>query len=296
MIFIILKAIFLALFGLGVGLLFIGIGRIVTAKVQLRVGPPFYQQFIDVFKLLARRSIYHHWIMVLGSIMALGGLIATILHVPFAGWLPYDSGGPIFLVLYLATIGYLGMAMGVSASGNPNAPLGIGRALTLMLGYEIPFAAIIILFAGLADSTMISDIVLKQSGGILNWNLFKFPLAYIAVEISVQAMMAEKPFDQMIAPSEIASGPLVEMAGKFLGLGMLQMAAAVFFETALVVNLFFGGASNPIIFVLKQFVVYLIAILINAVMPRYKIENAVLYLWTVPLGLIILQMIIVYMI
>ncbi len=295
MITMILNAILYSVGGIMVGLLFIGLGRIITARVQRRIGPPFYQQFIDVIKLLARESIWHHWIMTLGSIMALGGLIATMVHVPVAGWLPYDSGGPIFLILYLATIGYLGMAMGVSASGNPNAPLGIGRALSLMLGYEIPFAAILILFISLTGSSSLTEIAAMQTGGFLSWNIVKFPLAFIAAEITVQAMMAEKPFDQMIAPSEIASGPLVELGGKFLGLGMIQMAVAIYFETAIMVNLFFGGGANIFTFTLKQFGVYTIAILINSVMPRYKIENAVRYIWTVPLALIIIQMLIVFL-
>ncbi|MCD6578467.1 NADH-quinone oxidoreductase subunit H [bacterium] len=291
---ILLKAFLITLWVVFIGLLFLGIGRKITARIQKRYGPPFYQQFIDVIKLLAKESIWHHWIMILGAIMALGGLIATALHVPIAGILPYDSNGPIFLVLYLSAIGYLGMAMGVSASGNPNAPLGIGRALTLMLGYEIPFAAVLIIFMGLTKSSYFLQIAQSQAGGILHWNFIRYPLAFIGAEIAVQAMMAEKPFDQMIAPAEIASGPLVEWPGKFLGLGMIQMGVSVFIETAIITNLFLGPSHNILDFTLKQFGIYFIALCINAVMPRFKIENAAIYLWTIPLGLGLLQMLITF--
>ena len=291
---ILLKSFLIILWVIFIGLLFLGIGRKITARIQRRYGPPFYQQYIDVIKLLAKESVWHSWIMILGAIMALGGLIATVLHIPIAGILPYDSNGPIFLVLYLSAIGYLGMAMGVSASGNPNAPLGIGRALALMLGYEIPFATILILFMGLTKSSYFSTIASAQAGGILHWNFIKYPFAFLGAEIAIQAMMAEKPFDQMIAPAEIASGPLVEWPGKFLGLGMIQMAVGIFMETAIITNLFLGPSHNILDFTIKQFEVFFIALCINAVMPRFKIENAIIYLWTVPLALGLLQMLITF--
>ena len=291
---IILKSLLFAFWAIVVGLLFIGLGRKISARIHKRYGPPFYQQFMDVIKLLTRKSISHNYVMIFGFIMALGGLIATSLFIPIAGHLPYDSNGPIFLIIYLMAIGYLGMAMAVSASGNPNAPLGIGRALTLMLGYEIPFAAILILFIGLTRSSSLITIADAQAGGFLSWNIVRYPLAFLAMEVTVQAMMAEKPFDQMIAPAEIASGPLVEAGGKFLGLGWIQMAVGIYIETGLVVNLFLGGASNVLFFTLKQFVVFFLAMCINAIMPRFRIEQAVIYLWTVPLGLALLQMLIVF--
>jgi len=59
--------------------------------------------------------------------------------------------GNIIIIMYFMTIGYLGMAMGVAASGNPNATIGIARALSLMIGYEIPFALSVILLILLTD-------------------------------------------------------------------------------------------------------------------------------------------------
>ena len=75
---------------------------------------------------------------------------------------------------------------------------------------------------------------------------------------------------------------------------MIQMGVGIFIETGLVVNLFLGGASNVLVFSLKQFAVFFVAMCINAIMPRFRIEQAVLYLWTVPLGLALLQMLIVF--
>lgn len=275
-----------------VGLLFMGLGRIWRARIQQRVGPPFYQGYIDVIKCFSKTSITHNWIMDMGTIMALAGLIAASYFVPFASFVPAGSNGALFVILYLMPIGYLGMAMAVSASGNPNAPIGISRALALMLGYEIPFAVIILILVHLHGSTSLEVIAANQVGGFLNWNIIKLPFAFLAFEVILQAMMGEKPFDAMIAPSEIASGPMVELSGKYLGIGFLIWAVGIYVETALCVNIFLGGASNPVIFLLKQVAVYFVTISIHTVMPRYKIEQAIKKLWIYAGPLVILQYII----
>lgn len=67
------------------GLTFEGIGRKITARVQRRYGPPWYQNFIDVFKTLSKHGYTHGWIFDFGVIMALGGIIASLGFVPVGG-------------------------------------------------------------------------------------------------------------------------------------------------------------------------------------------------------------------
>jgi len=280
-------------FAMAIGLLFMGIGRKIIARIQLRVGPPFYQAFLDIGKLFSRKSIAHNFVMDLGMIMALAGLVATMLFIPIGGHQAIESSSNIVVVMFLMAIGYLGMAMAVAASGNPNATIGVSRALTLMVGYEVPFFTILLGLIYLNNSSSIEVIAASQAGSILNWNLVQLPIAFIAMEIVLQAMMGEKPFDAMIAPAEIASGPMVELSGKYLGLGFLVHAVAIFVETALVVNLFMGGADNIFVFVLKQFEIYFITVLAEAIFPRFRIEQAVKFLWTVPMSMAVIQLIVI---
>jgi NADH-quinone oxidoreductase subunit H len=277
---------------MGVGLLFMGLGRRFTARFQRRLGPPVWQSYVDVIKLFGRKSISHHYIMDMGSVMGLAGLLAAAVFVPVGRYLPVESTGPIVVVLYLMPIGYLGLAMGVSASGNPLAAIGIGRALTLMLGYEVPFAVIVLSMVALFDSTSLVTLAALQQGGVLNWNLFTMPFAFVAGLIALQAMLAEKPFDTMIAPSEIASGPMVELSGKFLGFGFLQHAAAIFVQTALITLLFLGGGPGVGVFFLKMFLLYMLSIGINAVWARYRVEQAARFLWAAAGGLAFVQLVI----
>ncbi len=263
---------------MGIGLLLMGLGRQFTARLQRRVGPPFYQAYLDVLKCFSKSSITHGFVMDLGTIMSLAGLIATAYYVPFVQWTATGSGS-LVIILYLMTIGYLGMAMGVSASGNPQAPLGIARALALMFGYKIPLVMVILAMILVTGSSDLLAIVDAQQGGPSNWFLLKFPVGFLAVEIAFQAMIGERPYDMMIAPAEIASGPMVELSGKYLGLAFLLHSVQLYVETALIVNLFLGGAANPATFLGKQVLVYLTSMAVNAVMARYRIEQGIAHLW-----------------
>ncbi|MBU1220862.1 NADH-quinone oxidoreductase subunit H [Myxococcota bacterium] len=273
-----LKLTGIAFGAMSLGLLFMGLGRIVSARIQRRIGPPFYQSFIDVIKCFTKTSITHNFVMDLGIIMALGGLIATAFFVPFANFSVLGSSS-VVIVLYLMSIGYLGMAMGVSASGNPNATIGISRALALMLGYKIPFVMVIMAMILTYNSSDLLTYALAQNHGFGSWHIFKYPLGFIAVEIAFQAMVGEKPYDHMIAPAEIASGPMVELSGKYLGIGFLLHAVQLYVETGLIVNLFLGGAQTWYIMMVKMFAVYFTTMCINAVMARYRIEQGIRHLW-----------------
>lgn len=277
---------------MGMGLLYMGISRKLTARVHRRYGPPFWQSYIDVIKCFSRKSVSYHFIMDLGSMMGLAGLLAAAMFLPVFKYLPFENTSPIVVILYLMPIGYLGMAMGVSASGNPLTAIGIGRALTLMLGYEVPFVILVLAMIAKFDSTSLMVLASKQAGGIANWNMVTMPIGFIAMLIALQGMLAKKPFDTMIAPAEIASGPMVELSGKFLGMAFLQYAVAVFVETGLVVILFLGGANSIVEFFLKQLAVYLLATAVSEIFARYRVEQAIKFLWIWAGGLAFVQLLI----
>jgi len=197
--------------------------------------------------------------------------------------------GTVILVIYLLAIASLGMAMGTVGSGNPQASLGISRALTQMLGYELPFLVILFGLIYKYQTSSIVGLMEAQAGGFMNWNLFTYPIATIIAFIVLLGMMGKKPFDAMIAPSEIGSGPVVESGGKYLGMMMLQKSITIIIELALFVNLFLGGAENILIFILKMLIVWITATMIGSLYPRFRIEDGVLFYWKWPLMIAIVQ-------
>jgi len=291
----ILEFLLIAIFAMALGLLFMGIARKVVARTQKRIGPPFYQPYLDVLKLFGKDAITHGFIFDFGAIMAFGGMIATLFFVPIGGIYLYSMSGTLLLVIYLMAIAYLGMAMATVGSGNPLASVGISRALTQMLGYEMPFIVVLLTLIYSSGSSSIVGIMQAQQGGFMNWNLINVPLGTLVAFIALLGLMGKKPFDAPIAPSEIASGPVVEHGGKYLGLLMLQHAVSIVVKTALFVNLFFGGASNILFFLLKMLLVWLLATLIGSVFPRFKVEEGVLFYWKWPLiGALIQAVIIIF--
>nr|AGF93218.1 respiratory-chain NADH dehydrogenase subunit 1 [uncultured organism] len=283
------KFFLITIFSSALGLLFMGIARKIIARIQKRYGPPFYQPYLDVIKLFGKNAITHGFIFDFGSIMALGGVIATLFFIPLGGWYLYSMSGTVILVIYLLAIASLGMAMGTVGSGNPQASLGISRALTQMLGYELPFLVILFGLIYKYQTSSIVGLMEAQAGGFMNWNLFTYPIATIIAFIVLLGMMGKKPFDAMIAPSEIGSGPVVESGGKYLGMMMLQKSITIIIELALYVNLFLGGAENILFFTLKMLIVWILATMIGSLFPRFRIEDGVLFYWKWPLMIAIVQ-------
>ncbi len=280
------KAFFTVALAFFVSLSLEGIGRKITARIQRRIGPPWYQNFIDVFKALSKHPFTHGWIFDFGVIMALGGTIATVMLVPVGSDLvAFPGSDNFFVIMYLFAVGALGMAMGMVGSGNPWASIGISRALTQMLGYELPYLIVMSSVIYMSKTASISGVIQSQSEG---WNVFKLPIGAIVAYISLVGMLGKKPFDIATAPAEIASGPMVELSGKYMGLLMLMHSFSIFVEISLFVDVFLGG-GNLGMFLLKFVIVWVTAVMISAVLPRFRIEQMLKFYWGVPLSLAFLN-------
>ncbi len=289
----ILWAILMPIIVIFIGLIYMGLARKITARIHNRYGPPFYQNIIDVIKLLTKKNTISHGVMFdLGPVFAFTGALLSLYFIPIGNKPLFSFQGDIIVVLYLLVIAPLGMALGAGNSGNPNAAIGIARALTLMLGYEVVMVISAVAVMVYNHSASFMDIINAQKGGIAHWNLWPLFLSAVAMDIAMQAMLGEKPFDQPIAPHEIASGPMVEYGGRYLSMLQLYHSIGIILETGLFVNLFLGG-GNLFWWFVKSFIVFFIALLINAVMPRFRIGQAFKFYWSYPaiigiLGLIVI--------
>lgn len=261
-----------------------GINRQIVARVQKRIGPKWYQEFLDIFKLLSKRSVSHGWIFDFGVIMALGGIIGTAMFMPltsdFSAFGHYDN---FFIFVYLLAVGMLGMAMSASGSGNPFASIGVMRALTTMLAYEVPFMIVVITIIKLTGTSSLSGIAAWQQAAGNNWFLIALPLGGIVGVLSLMGMLGKKPFETYIAPAEIASGPMVEYGGKQLGMLFILHEISVFIEVGLFVHLFLGGATNVFEFIAKYFVIYTFVNVISNLYGRFKIDQVVKFFYKWPL-------------
>jgi len=180
-----------------------------------------------------------------------------------------------------------GMAMSSCGSGNPLANIGVMRALSQMVGYEVPFMIVVISMINAYDTSSISGLVeIQQANG---WFFGSMPIGGIVGFICLLGMLGKKPFDTFIAPAEIASGPMVEYGGKQLGMLFILHEVSTFIEVSLYVNLFLGGGSNLLEFIVKYFIVYTLASYISNVLGRFKIDQVLKFYFKVPIMLALLQ-------
>jgi len=283
---------FLLAFGVAFGGWFLqtsvsGITRKTVARMQKRYGPKWYQTFRDQFKLLSKRSVTHGWVFDFGVIMALAGIVGTAMFMPVAGFVAFRGYDNFFIFVYLFAVGMLGMAMSAVGSGNPLASIGVMRALTQMVGYEVPFMVVILALIHVRASSSVSALVdFQQANG---WNLAVMPIGTIVGFVSLMGMLGKKPFDTFIAPAELASGPMVEYGGKQLGMLMIMHEVSTFAEVSLFVNLFLGGGATILEFVIKYFIVYTLASYISSVLGRFKIDQVVVFYYRVPIVLALVQ-------
>ena len=267
-----------------VGMAMVLMLRKIGAKLQRRVGPPLLQPLYDIVKLHAKQTqVSHGLIHEIGIVMAIGGYVAAETLLPVPGMNGIAEKGGLVVLLYMTMIPSLGLALGVGQCANPNGSIGISRALTAMLAYDIPFVIVAFGVAFLFGTTNLVDIIAQQqAGGIATWGIVQSPLLAIAGLIAMQGMLGKQPFEIYIAPAEIATGPMVEMGGKFLGGLFVMQCFQLYTAGVLYTTLFLGGGENWVTFLLKVFAVVAIPMSIAYLFPRYRTEDMVRILWKWP--------------
>ena len=306
-------AIFISpLIALITGMFFLGISRKIMARLQWRYGPPIIQPVIDVIRSFSQMSISHGSLFDFGIILSLTGSFVLTLFLPIGELYVFTSGGLIAFI-YLMLLGPLGIALSGAAAANPNSSIGISRKFLLSLAYEIPMLLVFLSVMTYYGTISLVDIVkIQASSGwaIGSWTLVLPGIAYFLI---LPAILGVRPFEVVKATQEISSGPVAEFGGKHLAFSTLQHALHMFVGLALFVDIFLGGWTlfglldflsgtvwavilGIIIFLLKMTVVLVIVIFINAVYPRYRIEQAMNYLLKWPtlisfIGLIIVVLV-----
>ena len=281
---LIIELLLMPLVAFVVGLFMVLMMRKIAARLQRRIGPPLLQPLYDIVKLHGKKTqISHGLIHDIGIVMAVGGYVAAETLLPVPGMNGIAEKGGIIVLTYMMMIPSLGLALGVGQCANPNGSIGISRALTAMLAYDIPFVIVIFGVAYHFGTTNLVDIVaLQQAQGIAGWGAAQMPLLAIAGLFGLQAMLGKQPFELYVAPAEIATGPMVEMSGKYLGGLFIMQCFQLYTAAVLYVTLFLGGGENWLSFLAKSFAVVAIPMTIAFLFPRFRTEDMVRLVWKWP--------------
>ena len=273
------------LFSACIGLIAGWIDRKVTARIQWRVGPPWYQNFVDIVKLLGKETIIPEGsakrTFLLSPFLGLlsASLVATILGVTVR--LPLESfAGDLIVVLYLLVIPAIAIIIGASSSRNPLASIGASREMKLVLGYELPFIlSIIVVVIKSAGAIQIGSILNHQinfGSNLVSWSGI---LAFIVTILCMQAKLCLVPFDMSEAEQEIMAGVFIEYSGLPLAIFKLTKAVLLYTMPLFLIILFWGSNLTPLALIGKYTALLVIIILIKNTNPRLRIDQALRFFW-----------------
>ncbi len=281
------------LFSSVIGLLLTWVDRKVTARIQWRVGPPWYQPFADFLKLLSKEILIPEGVskavFLLAPILGITAMSAVAVMLFYMNFFPTQSFlGDLIVLIYLLALPPLGTIIGASASRNPLSAVGASREMTLYFGYELPFlAAILTVVIKTQGLIRIGDIVLyQQTHGPLLYSVSGL-IAFIVGLICIQAKLGYVPFDIAEAEQELMAGVYTEYSGFALGLFKLTKAMMLFLLPCLEITLFWGGLARWS--AIPEFLCLLtLIILIKNTNPRLRIDQALKFFWIglMPLAII----------
>ncbi len=267
-----------------IGMFLTWIDRKVTARVQMRVGPPWYQPYADFFKLLLKETLIPEGaskvLFYLGPILGLISMSILSVMIFSMNFSPDGSFvGDIIVMIYLLALPPIGVIIGGSASKNSLASVGASREMTQYFAYELPFLVVI------------AGIVLKAGGTIkfgeiIQWQRVNGPFLYsisgiifaIIFLLVIQAKLGFVPFDIPEAEQEIMAGPYIEYSGVALAIYKITRAMMLFLLPLFMISLLWGGIGDwwaiP-----KFLLIIVLIILIKNTNPRLRIDQALKFFW-----------------
>lgn len=271
-----------------VGLLTTWVDRKVTARVQWRVGPPWYQPFADTVKLMGKEIVVPAGARRTGFLlMPLVGLAAATLASTIL-WLanlnPESSFiGDVIVLIYIMTIPATAMILGASASGNPLGILGASREMKLLFAYELPLVISVLTTVYKAGSFSFQSILQHQGQEGVMLGSISGVIAFIVTIFCAQAKLTLVPFDIPEAETEIAGGSHIEYSGGALAIVRLNMALMYFVMPVFMITIFWGGIAftgiRILTSILKYVAIVVIFVLIKNTNPRVRIDQAVRFFW-----------------
>src|SRR5258708_6873066 len=197
--------------------------RKVIAHIQVRLGPSrvgphgLLQPLADVIKLITKEDLLPPYVNKFVYLLA-----------PF---------------LAVSSMGVYGVALAGWASNNKYALLGGLRSSAQMISYELPLSLAIAAPLLLVNTLSLREIVQKQAGSILHWNVLPQIVSFFVFVIAGFAETNRVPFDLPEAENELVAGFHTEYSSmQFAAFFMAEYANMLTITCITAVPLFRGMA------------------------------------------------------
>jgi NADH-quinone oxidoreductase subunit H len=305
---LILKAIVIFAFVLGIVPIILWMERKLLGRFQSRIGPNrvgprgLLQPMADVLKLLSKESSTPEtavpWMMALAPVISIVTAVATLAIIPFG---PFDAWGggfglygidvPISLLYFFAfgSLGFYGLMLGGWASGSKYSFLGAMRAAAQLISYEVALGLSLLGVAMTAGSLSVVDIVEAQGH---MWYVVPQFVGFCIFMVAGFAETARAPFDLPEGDAEIVGGYNTEFGGMRFGSFFMAEYIEVVVISGIAAACFFGGwhgpgpiALAPLWMFLKLMAGVVFFIWIRASLPRLRYDQLMSFGWKVLLPL-----------
>ncbi len=271
-----------------IGLLLTWVDRKVTAVIQSRIGPPWYQPFADMGKLLGKKMIIPRGSDAFGFVVApilavTGSTLAAV--IVFRALVDPSAGfvGDLIVLIYLLALPAIALIVGGSASRSPFGAIGAGREMNMVLAYEAAFLLAVATALVKVGSIRFEDILAyQQLHAPIAWSI-SGALALLIALVCAQAKLGYLPFDISEADTEIIGGPLAEYSGVGLALFKVSRAMLGLVMPVFLILLFTGGVQptvgSVIGFLLKLTVIFAAQVVVKATHARLRLDQALGLFW-----------------
>ncbi|MGQ9800449.1 MAG: respiratory chain complex I subunit 1 family protein [Candidatus Saccharicenans sp.] len=259
-----------------------GLMRKITARVQSRQGPPLYQPYLDLLKLLRKENLVsaRNWAFGLAPLLAFASVLTAVAILPLHGQENILSGQvDLMTLIYLLTLSGFSILIGALASGNPFGSVGASREMMTIIMLE-PVLAMTIILGAVRSGTMSLSGALQ---GVASSRGISYFLMLVVYLLALQAFVSRQPFDIPEAEVEILEGPYIEYSGPNYALFRYTLNIKRMFYAWLLVSGFLGflrPASFLLDLLLQIVLIILLFILISvigATHPRLRIDQAIKY-------------------
>lgn len=264
------------------------VDRRLYARLQDRVGPPWYQPLADSLKLMTKEALVPEGadprMFKLVPVIALAAAVTAFFYVPLWGTQAlYAFEGDLVVVLYLLTIPTICFFLGGWFSTSLFAAIGSVRTLTALFAYEVPLFMAFLGPAVLSGSWSLSGIsaYFQVHPGHAFFNLLGLAVAIVAT----LGKLEKAPFDIPEAETELAGGTFTEYSGKLLALFRMTIDVEAVVTAALLSAVFLPwGMALPWGWVLllqafKILAVVCLLTLARTVFTRMRLDQMVLFCW-----------------
>jgi len=249
------------------GGLLAGVDRIITARMQGRIGPPVLQPFYDVGKLFQKSRL----VVNLYQGFYVWGFLAFSL---VAGTL-FFSGGDLLLAVFALAVAGVFLALGAFSANTPYSHIGAERELLQMMAYE-PMLLVAVL--GLYQSTgsfLVRDILASDRPLLID-----LPGVFLGFLLVLTIKLRKSPFDLSTSHhghQEIVKGITTDYSGPDLAL----IEIAHWYENVLLLGFvfLFFVPLHPVLGIALALGAYLLEVFIDNTHARLRWQHTVKISW-----------------